>query len=170
MADYDTSIYFKGIKVNGRTLQNRLKRLVDDDVMLKIYRRIWEGRSKRGGLQTYVPFKTGNLIASAQVTKEGITWNTDYAHYVYVGKVYGPNIPIRDKSGEITGFRSRPGISKHYTGRRMRYTRGSGHSNAGRNWDTRFVNANVPWITKNVEQILKRNARRLNKQYHWRIK
>lgn len=49
-----------------------------------------------------------------------LEYNTDYAHYLYVGKKYGPNIPIRDEvTGEITGWWSPP--HKHPTGEPLHY-------------------------------------------------
>lgn len=69
-----------------------------------------------------VPFRQGALQSSASigVNADEIMWNTPYAHYLYEGKVYGPNIPIYDKiTGELTGFCSPP--SKKPTGKQLEY-------------------------------------------------
>lgn len=70
-----------------------------------------------------IPFKGGALRGSLRYPEglEGgvIEWNTPYAHYQYMGEVYGPNIPIRDAEGNITGYWSPP--SKEPTGRHLTY-------------------------------------------------
>lgn len=54
-----------------------------------------------------------------------IEWNTPYAHYLYKGIVYGPNIPVYDADGNLIGFFSPP--KKHPTGRSIEYhTPGTG--------------------------------------------
>ena len=54
-----------------------------------------------------------------------IAYNTPYAHYLYEGTVYGPNIPIKDAEGNITGWRSPP--NKYPTQRKLKYhTPGTG--------------------------------------------
>ena len=70
-----------------------------------------------------IPFRGGALRGSLRYPEgiEGgvIEWNTPYAHYQYMGEVYGPNIPIRDAEGNITGWFSPP--SKEPTGRPLTY-------------------------------------------------
>ena len=70
-----------------------------------------------------IPFRGGALRGSLRYPEgiEGgvIEWNTPYAHYQYMGEVYGPNIPIRDADGNITGWFSPP--SKEPTGRPLTY-------------------------------------------------
>lgn len=70
-----------------------------------------------------VPFRQGQLKNSVRFP-EGIAgglieWNTPYAHYMYMGEVYGPNIPIRDEEGNVTGFYSPP--EKYPTDRPLTY-------------------------------------------------
>ena len=77
----------------------------------------------------YIPFQQGQLRNSL-VYPEGVyggelEWNAPHAHYMYVGEVYGPNIPIRDSAGNITGWYSPP--NKYPTGRQLQYhTPGTG--------------------------------------------
>lgn len=73
--------------------------------------------------EPYVPFRQGALRSSVRFPQgiDGgeIQYNTPYAHYLYVGKVYGPNIPIKDAQGNIIGWRSPP--KKSPTGRDLQY-------------------------------------------------
>lgn len=68
-----------------------------------------------------VPFRQGALQSSTSIgiNADEIAWNTPYAHYLYEGKVYGPNIPIFDDNGRLTGFLSPP--SKEPTGQQIAY-------------------------------------------------
>lgn len=77
----------------------------------------------------YIPFRQGALRNSVRYPEglEGglIEYNTPYAHYQYVGEVYGPNFPIYDGEGNLIGFRSPP--HKYPTGRPLTYyTEGTG--------------------------------------------
>lgn len=73
--------------------------------------------------EPYVPFRQGALRSSVRYPQgiDGgeIEYNTPYAHYLYTGEVYGPNIPIKDAQGNIIGWRSPP--KKSPTGRRLQY-------------------------------------------------
>ena len=77
--------------------------------------------------QPYVPASPDRTLEfSAQAaTKIGsgqVVWATPYAHYQYVGEVYGPNIPILDPdTGTLMGFFSPLGRKKHPTGRKLTY-------------------------------------------------
>lgn len=74
----------------------------------------------------YCPMDSGVLAKSAytatQIGSGEVVWPGPYAHYMYYGEVYGPNIPIfGDDSGEPTGFFSPPGAKKTPTGRELQY-------------------------------------------------
>lgn len=76
--------------------------------------------------EPYVPFDTGWLAQSAWAATDPsgteVVYPGPYAHYQYMGEVYGPNIPIfEDDSGTPTGFFSPPGESKSPTGRALQY-------------------------------------------------
>ena len=64
------------------------------------------------------------LEFSAQMSTEigsgEVIWNTPYAHYQYMGIVYGPNIPII-QDGVLMGYFSPPGRPKHPTDRDLTY-------------------------------------------------
>jgi hypothetical protein len=72
-----------------------------------------------------IPFRQGALRNSQSypegVDGDWIEYNTPYAHYVYAGEIYGPNIPIKDSEGNITGWFSPPGQKKKPTGRPLTY-------------------------------------------------
>lgn len=75
----------------------------------------------------YVPWDTGTLARSPySVTVIGsgeVVYPGPYAHYMYYGEVYGPNIPVfEDDSGEPTRWFSPPGQEKHPTGRPLQYS------------------------------------------------
>lgn len=74
----------------------------------------------------YVPFETGTLSRSPYaVTAFGqgeVIYPGPYAHYQYMGEVYGPNIPIVDSdNGILLHFISPKGKRKHATGRKLNY-------------------------------------------------
>lgn len=76
-----------------------------------------------------IPFQQGALRNSVNyphgIYGGEIEYNTPYAHYQYEGEVYGPNIPIKDAEGNITGWYSPP--KKNPTGRPLTYhTAGTG--------------------------------------------
>lgn len=72
----------------------------------------------------YVPKQTGVLEMSAynatQIGSGEVVYPGPYAHYMYYGEVYGPNIPIQDTEGNVI-FRSKPGSKKEPTGRALNY-------------------------------------------------
>jgi hypothetical protein len=72
-----------------------------------------------------VPFRQGALKNSVNypdgISGDYIEYNTPYANYVYIGEVYGPNIPIKDAAGNLIGWRSPKDKPKHPTGRKMVY-------------------------------------------------
>lgn len=75
----------------------------------------------------YVPHDTGLLESSPYaVTVIGsgeVVYPGPYAHYMYYGQVYGPNIPVfEDDSGEPTRFFSPLGQKKYPTGRELQYS------------------------------------------------
>lgn len=83
----------------------------------------------------YVPFRQGTLKNSAAIARDGsaITYPGPYAHYQYVGRVMGPNIPII-KGGQLAGFFSRG--PKRYTGASLQY---HGAPMRGPQWDKRML-------------------------------
>ena len=70
-----------------------------------------------------IPFQQGALQGSVNypdgIYGGVIEYNTPYAHYQYEGEIYGPNIPIYDGNGKLTGYFSPP--KKNPTGRPLHY-------------------------------------------------
>ena len=91
--------------------------------------------------QPYVPASPDRTLEfSAQISTEigsgQVVWNTPYAHYQYMGIVYGPNIPsIQD--GVLMGFFSPPGRPKYPTDRELIYDRAQ-NPLAGPRWFERM--------------------------------
>lgn len=83
----------------------------------------------------YVPFRQGALKNSATIAQDGsaITYPGPYAHYQYVGRTMGLNIPII-KGGQLVGFFSRG--PKRYTGASLQY---HGAPMRGPQWDKRML-------------------------------
>lgn len=76
----------------------------------------------------YCPWDTGTLAKSAYgattIGRGRVVYPGPYAHYLYYGEVYGPNIPVfEDGSGEPTRFFSPPGQKKHPTGRKLDFSK-----------------------------------------------
>ncbi len=88
-------------------------------------------------MQPYVPMSDGaaeHLVQQVKIvpTSPGVAniiYPGPYAHYVYVGEVYGPNFEKEPGVG-----RSRKGKKKSPTGREMKYT---GAPMRGKEWDKR---------------------------------
>ena len=69
----------------------------------------------------YTPKDSGALAETVSITPKTIEYTSPYAHYQYVGDVYGPSIPIM-QSGAVVGFFSKKGETKHPTGAKLKYT------------------------------------------------
>ena len=76
----------------------------------------------------YVPFDTGTLARSPYtmtvIGSGTVTYPGPYAHYMYYGEVYGPNIPVFDDDSDVpTRYFSPPGQQKYPTGRPLTYAK-----------------------------------------------
>jgi len=110
----------------------RLDAMLSPDDLLHEYGLEKGGRVQRAVDQTVIDFCTPYVPASpdrtlefsAQVSTDvgsgEVVWNTPYAHYQYMGEVYGPNIPILQE-GILMGWFSPPGRPKSPTGRELTY-------------------------------------------------
>lgn len=90
------------LTIDANSILNKYQDLITDSVMVEIYN-LW-GKL----MEPYVPMDSGNLSHNFEVTPNYIRYRGPYAHYQYIGIVYGPNIPIF-QDGELVGFRSPPG-------------------------------------------------------------
>ena len=98
-------------------------------------------------MDKYVPMREGRL-ADCKVGTDYILYDTPYAHYQYEGKVYAPNIPIKDKNGIIIGWWSK--APKYETSRDLTYST-TMHEYAGSHWDQRMWTAEGDEVIKELE-------------------
>ena len=108
-------------------------------------------------MDKYVPIDTGDLASNnVELRADSITYNSSYAHYMYEGKVMGPNIPIFTKGvKEPVGFYSPP--KKHYTGKNIDYSKSvaKGHTYAGPYWDQRMKSAEITQVVNEVQNAIR---------------
>ena len=104
----------------------------------------------------YCPFDTGTLANSplAASTPGKVIYPGPYAHYLYYGKVYGPNIPVfEDDSGVPTRWVSPPGKgTKHPTGKDLTYRTGT-NQDAGPFWIERMKADRINDIIEEVRKF-----------------
>lgn len=105
-------------------------------------------------MSPYTPFDSGILDKSARLNtvigSGKINQVTPYARYLYYGKVYGPNIPIKE-NGQIVRFFSPP--VKHNTGRDIQYNTAK-HPQAGSHWFERMKADHKEKIRKGAQSII----------------
>ena len=104
--------------------------------------------------EPFVPFSQGVLRGSVRypygVQGDIIEYNTPYAHYMWYGEIYGPNIPRKDGEGNIIGWWSPPGQKKHPTGRPLTYW----HPGTGDHWTDRAAELHMKEWENMVKDIL----------------
>lgn len=110
-------------------------------------------------MNDYVPMSEGVLSQSLDVTKDRVRYNTPYAHYQYVGEVYGPNIPIIE-DGIVVGFFSIPNQKKKPTGREIQYNK-EYHPKASKEWDKAMMAEKGDIFLKQVADILLQRCKEL---------
>lgn len=142
------------VEVNDDAISQKLKSLTDDDVMLQIHNLLAKM------CDPYVPMDEGVLAQTIEIIPRHVRYNVPYAHYMYTGVVYGPNIPITD-NGMITGWFSPPGQKKYNTGRPISYSPEK-HPLATKEWDKAMMRDKKDEFIAQVTEILKRKAEKLN--------
>lgn len=100
-------------------------------------------------MDKYVPKDSGALRQNVSLTKKTITYKSPYAHYMYIGKTMGLNIPIKDENGNITGWFSQKGKTKHYTGSNLHYRVGGAY------WDKKMVSAEINDVCNEVQDFIR---------------
>lgn len=111
----------------------------------------------------YVPKKSGKLRASVRNNTDTVSWRTPYAHYQYMGWVYGPNFRILTKGGipEWRSPRKERGIKKWPTGKPLGWYGGYTTAGTGPDW------VNEMWANERraanvqITNYLKRRAKEL---------
>lgn len=108
--------------------------------------------------QQYVPFETGTLARSpyaATAFGSGyVVYPGPYAHYLYYGEVYGPNIPIIDSDSGLIHWISPKGKKKHPTGKQLQYSTEM-NALAGSHWFERMKADHLNDIVKEVEGFVR---------------
>lgn len=159
MADGELSVIVEDRGIST-ALQRKLSYLLDDP-------KVQEGVTQivKDAMNKFVPRATGNLAGSAKVVDDEVTWTAPYAHYQYVGEVYGPNFlvrdangnPVLDDNGKLMWRSPRGEGSKFATGRSIQYhTAGTSAM-----WDTAMMSdANARRIMNiRITAYLKRMAK-----------
>ena len=114
--------------------------------------------------QPYVPASPDRTLefsaqASTEIGEGMVVWNTPYAHYQYMGIVYGPNIPIFDKdTGTLLGFFSPPGKKKHPTDKKLTYDKAQ-NPLAGPHWVERMKADRMSDIVREAQNLVKRELK-----------
>ena len=102
------------VTINEKAIGAKISNLVKDDLAMK---QVHTAFAKI--IDPYVPMREGVLASSAKSTEKYVEYSSPYAHYQYMGEVYGPNYPGLE-SGSTPGWRSPSGKgSKHPTGREL---------------------------------------------------
>lgn len=116
-------------------LQRKLETVVNDE---ETRRGINEILLRR--INKYVPKgETEELRSTAYVTAENIVWPKEYAHYQFVGTVYGPNFRVVDPdTGDFVWKSPKGKGSKSPTARQLGWYNGYTTENTGADWVNRM--------------------------------
>lgn len=143
--------------INSSTYFNKIKKLSNDKAtMIAVH----NAMAKR--MDKYVPMGyTGNLSQDLTITENYIQYNVPYAHYMYEGIVYGPNIPIIE-DGIVVGFYSIPGKTKSPKKPRqyMVYSQEK-HPLATRRWDKAMLKNERKEFFAEVKNIVEERIEKL---------
>lgn len=109
-------------------------------------------------MDKYVPASQDeNLAKSVKVSTDEIIYPGPYAHYLWEGRVMGPNIPVFDKNGNIVRWWSK--APKYYTGKDIVFST-EVHPLATSHWDKKMWTAEREKIEKDVlAEIRKRGGK-----------
>lgn len=126
--------------------------ITDDKTMLEIYNLFAKI------IEPWVPMDTGILAHGYEVTPNYLRYHGPYAHYQYMGIVYGPNFPQFDEAGNIVGWASPP--KKYKTDRPLEYNKEK-HERASKEWDKAAMKVVKDQFLEGVRQILIRRHKEL---------
>ena len=133
------------VDIDFSNIERKLANIKSDETMTEIHNALARY------LDPYVPMDEGMLAGNIEITPEYVQYNSPYAHYQYVGKVYGPNIPIIE-NGVIVGYWSPP--NKKPTGASIQYSTDK-HPLATDHWDKRMMEDKGDEFTEEVGRIIK---------------
>lgn len=141
------------VKINIADAVKDLANAFDPDDKLMIYAHT----RLAAYCQPYVPMQTGVLANTLSITPNYLEYTAPYAHYQYMGEVYGygPNIPIMQANGTIAGWVSPPGQRKQPTGRELTYSKEL-HPLATDHWDQAAMRARGDDLTEEIARYIVR--------------
>ena len=105
-------------------------------------------------MNPYVPKDSGTLSQNYTTKPWKVTYTSPYAHYQYVGVVYGPSYPIFE-NGTVVGFYSPKGKKKHPTEKSIKYSKKQ-HPLATSKWDKAAKASKGNVIAREIENFIKR--------------
>lgn len=135
------------LEVDNRINVKGLTNAVQSDKLWKYAATEWHRLYK-----DWVPMQTGELYRNVVFRPKEIEHISPYAHYLYEGKMYGPNIPISE-SGTITGFFSQRNRPKSPTGRSLKYQHGQ-HPKACAKWDQAAAPTQLPKLVQAMQRYV----------------
>lgn len=143
------------IKVDNRYF-NKLKKLSNDKQTMLAINNTFARR-----MDKYIPFDQGNLKDNLTITEKYVQYNVPYAHYMYEGIVYGPNIPITE-NGIVVGFYSIKGSTKKpKVPKQMMEYNPSKHPLATRHWDKAMLKHERKDFYAEVKNIIEERLSKL---------
>ena len=98
----------------------------------------------------YVPMKTGTLYDRVNYAPKKIIHTEPYAHYMYTGQVYGPNIPVMEGK-HVTGYFSIPNRPKKRTGKALKFS-DQFHPKASAKWDKAAKATELPKLVSEIQR------------------
>lgn len=156
----ESGIYIYVREDNTKTaLQRKLEKLVNDE---ETRRGINEILLRQ--INEYVPKgSTEELRSTAYATSENIVWPKEYAHYQFVGTVYGPNFRVFDEDiGDFMWKSPKGAGSKYPTERHLGWYSGYSEPGTGADW------ANEMWANERrvtnmrITRYMKQRSRELD--------
>lgn len=117
----------------------------------------------RRQMDPYVPANDMMLSQNVRTYVDGqygiVEYNSPYAHYQYTGKVYiDPKTKAAGFWIEGVGFRSRKGINKIPTNRKLEYLKFR-HPNATDHWDEAMLKARKKDLETAMQNFIDRGAK-----------
>lgn len=100
----------------------------------------------------YVPMQSGALYNNVTIAPKTITHNVPYAHYMYMGQVYGPNMPIYE-GDNLAGFFSQPNRRKKPTGKSLKFSKQL-HPKASAKWDKAAEPTQKPKLIQSLQSYV----------------
>lgn len=138
-------------------LQGKLEKVVNDaETRLGINKLLLEHINK------YVPEgETGKLRSTAYATSEAIIWPEKYAHYQFVGEVYGPNFLIFTDNGLEWRSPKKERMKKRPTGMPLGWYYGYTTAGTGADWANEMWSNERRVVNIRITNYMKRRAKEL---------